>query len=348
MTKTPTPPAGREVQRSARENDRQDAVHRILNLLFILNASRIPLTTSQILDDEELGYSAAKRESAMKQFKRDRQKLESLGIVVAEVKERGASEREESSWAIDQERTHAVPRLITADDADLLAKALTDHLLSPGLPYRRPLERIVAKLTSARGLTPPDLPGLPDASQDNVLEAVWTAFSLRLKLTFEYENARGEATKRTVCVYGLFSVKGVSYLAGLDEKSSQVRTFRIDRIQRVWKPKGTYAIPADFDVTDFLFFRLCSPGRNRSGHPWQGDARAPRRRRALGYRRARPRRCRRLLPGTLPDGHDAPGAPVPYRLLAQSYLKGGASPCLENQLYTAMPLLAPASSCCSC
>lgn len=190
MTKTPTPPAGREVQRSARENDRQDAVHRILNLLFILNASRIPLTTSQILDDEELGYSAAKRESAMKQFKRDRQKLESLGIVVAEVKERGASEREESSWAIDQERTHAVPRLITADDADLLAKALTDHLLSPGLPYRRPLERIVAKLTSARGLTPPDLPGLPDASQDNVLEAVWTAFSLRLKLTFEYENAR--------------------------------------------------------------------------------------------------------------------------------------------------------------
>ena len=86
MTKTPTTPAGREVQRSARENDRQDAVHRILNLLFILNASRIPLTTSQILDDEELGYSAAKRESAMKQFKRDRQKLESLGIVVAEVK----------------------------------------------------------------------------------------------------------------------------------------------------------------------------------------------------------------------------------------------------------------------
>lgn len=276
MTKTPTPPAGREVQRSARENDRQDAVHRILNLLFILNASRIPLTTSQILDDEELGYSAAKRESAMKQFKRDRQKLESLGIVVAEVKERGASEREESSWAIDQERTHAVPRLITADDADLLAKALTDHLLSPGLPYRRPLERIVAKLTSARGLTPPDLPGLPDASQDNVLEAVWTAFSLRLKLTFEYENARGEATKRTVCVYGLFSVKGVSYLAGLDEKSSQVRTFRIDRIQRVWKPKGTYAIPADFDVTDFLFFTFDFEGASSTPAAFSFPASVPR------------------------------------------------------------------------
>lgn len=254
MTQSPLSPSGSSGIKAVREIDRQDAVHRILNLLFVLNASRTPLTTSQILDDEELGYSASKRESAMKQFKRDRQKLESLGIVVMEVKEPGASEREESSWAIDQDRTHAVPRLITADDADLLAKALTDHLSSPGLPYRLPLERITAKLTSARGLTPPDLPESPDASKDSVLEAVWTAFSLRLKLTFEYQNARGETTKRSACVYGLFSVKGVSYLAGLDEKSSEIRTFRIDRIGRVWKPKGSYTIPSDFDVTDFLFF----------------------------------------------------------------------------------------------
>lgn len=254
MRQTSQSSGGRGGAGSARETDRQDAVHRILNLLFVLNASRTPLTTSQILDDEELGYSVSKRESAMKQFKRDRQKLESLGIVVVEVKEPGASEREESSWAIDQNRTHAIPRLISADDADLLATALTDHLSSPGLPYRLPLERITAKLTSARGLVPPELPEPSDASHDSVLEAVWTAFSLRLKLTFEYENARGETTKRSVCVYGLFSVKGVSYLAGLDEKSSEVRTFRIDRIRRIWKPKGSYSIPADFDVTDFLFF----------------------------------------------------------------------------------------------
>lgn len=254
MTTTPSPNKKHGAAETGSENDRQDAVHRILNLLFVLNASRIPITTSQILDDEELGYSTTKRESAMKQFKRDRQKLESLGIVIAEVKEPGASEREESSWAIDQDRTHAVPRLITADDADLLATALTNHLNSPGLPYRLPLERITAKLTSARGLVPPELPETAEASPDSVLEAVWTAFSLRLKLTFEYENARGETARRTVCVYGLFSVKGVSYLVGLDEKSSEVRTFRIDRIGRVWKPKGSYAVPTDFDVTDFLFF----------------------------------------------------------------------------------------------
>lgn len=254
MTKPSHSPGENDRLQYAVETERQDAVHRILNLLFVLNASRIPLSTSQILDDEELGYSSSNRESAMKQFKRDRQKLEKLGIVVIEVKEPGASEREESSWAIDQERTHAVPRLITADDADLLASALADHLSLPGLPYRLPLERITAKLTSSRGLTPPDLPESSERANDSVLESVWTAFSLRLKLTFEYENARGEATKRTVCVYGLFSIKGVSYLVGLDEKSAQIRTFRIDRIKRAWKPKGVYAIPADFDVTDFLFF----------------------------------------------------------------------------------------------
>ena len=80
---------------------------RILNLLFILNASSVPLTTEQIVSDSDLGYGSANRASDLKKFKRDREKLAERGIHVVEVREAGAQHNEESSWAIDTASTYA-------------------------------------------------------------------------------------------------------------------------------------------------------------------------------------------------------------------------------------------------
>ena len=63
---------------------------RILNLLFILNASSVPLTTKQIISDADVGYGSANRASDLKKFKRDREKLAERGVIVKEIRPEGS------------------------------------------------------------------------------------------------------------------------------------------------------------------------------------------------------------------------------------------------------------------
>lgn len=75
----------------------------------------------------------------------------------------------------------------------------------------------------------------------------------RKKITFSYRNARGEASKRSLAIYGIFSHEGCAYVTGLDDASQSIRTFRTDRIEKVWRPKGTYNIPNTFSIKDYVF-----------------------------------------------------------------------------------------------
>ena len=59
---------------------------RILNLLFILNSSSVPLSTEQIVSDVDLGYGSGNRASDLKKFQRDRGKLAGRGIAVKKIK----------------------------------------------------------------------------------------------------------------------------------------------------------------------------------------------------------------------------------------------------------------------
>ena len=84
-------------------------------------------------------------------------------------------------------------------------------------------------------------------------DAVWTALSQRRRLVFSYTNARGEASERSVAVYGVFTEQGQPYLTGLDDKTSTVRTFRLERIERIRALGEPYRIPSDFALADQLF-----------------------------------------------------------------------------------------------
>ena len=88
------------------------------------------------------------------------------------------------------------------------------------------------------------------------VDAVWSAFAERCALRFLYQNGRGEQKERTVCVYGMFEREGVAYFCGLDNVTDDIRTFRCDRIVRAWRPSKAYAIPADFNLNDYLFFEF--------------------------------------------------------------------------------------------
>ncbi|MFR7750044.1 MAG: helix-turn-helix transcriptional regulator [Collinsella sp.] len=88
------------------------------------------------------------------------------------------------------------------------------------------------------------------------VDAVWSAFAERCALRFLYQNGRGEQRERTVCVYGMFEREGTAYFCGLDNATGNIRTFRCDRIIRAWRPSKAYAIPADFNLNDYLFFEF--------------------------------------------------------------------------------------------
>ena len=54
----------------------------------------------------------------------------------------------------------------------------------------------------------------------------------------------------------MFEREGVAYFCGLDNATDDIRTFRCDRIVRAWRPSKAYAIPADFNLNDYLFFEF--------------------------------------------------------------------------------------------
>lgn len=228
-----------------------EKVLRILNLLFVLNSTRRPLPTSAIIEDADLGYGGSNRESEKKKFNRDRADLAAHGIAVVEVKPEGASEAEESSWAIDRDRTHASTGILSADDASMLIAALDEFLGRKDLPFALALQRIRHKLSS-----PDELAGAEPGGTDPVLNSIWTAFNLRKSIRIKYRSAQGALSDRIVAIYGIFAHGEASYLVGEDLGKHAIRTFRVDRIERAYKPSKPYAIPADFHIADYLFFEF--------------------------------------------------------------------------------------------
>lgn len=246
---TSKPMGGGENARRRKPAEANGTAQRILNLFFVLNTSPQPLTTDQIVGDSDLGYGSGNVASDKKKFQRDRAKLLEHGIIVREVKSAGASETEESAWTVDRERTFAAGGLITPDDADLLESAITQALGRGATPFATPLKSILAKIERL-GAPSVDTPvdGEPPAA-----DAVWSAFTSKKALRFEYENAAGVGSRRSVCIYGIFDREGRGYFCGLDDASGTVRTFRIDRVRRARATGGEYEVPADFDLHDYIF-----------------------------------------------------------------------------------------------
>lgn len=242
-----------------RDRIAEDATaQRLLNLAFIFNTTTRPLTTDEIISDTDLGYGSGNRESDVRKFRRDRQKLAEQGFEIVCADGDGTAENEASSWVLDRARTFATAGIITNDDASILADAIDEYLSASLTPLRAPLMRARAKILEL--VRADDEPGQAavapaprDTAQQTMLDIVWLAFSLRRKLTFSYTNSRGEHSRRAVAVYGIFSHEGATYIVGLDDAAQAVRTFRVDRMDRALRPGARYEIPASFDIHAYLF-----------------------------------------------------------------------------------------------
>lgn len=234
-----------------------DAAQRLLNLFFALNASPRPLTTSEIVGDSDIGYGSSQRDSEIRKFHRDRRALQEQGVFICPVKSGSDSMTQEERWAIDRDKTFISGGLLTADDVHVLTDAIDEYLSSSNSPLSGPL--VEARNQAVLALSSRGLPGaqcgpaLKPPSLNPTAGAVWAAYSTRRKLPFLYLDAKGTSARHVVAVWGIFSQDGYSYFVGWDDLRGQVRTFRTDRIERVWSPKGSYVIPDGFDVRDYLY-----------------------------------------------------------------------------------------------
>ncbi|MBM6867702.1 helix-turn-helix transcriptional regulator [Collinsella tanakaei] len=236
------------------EPELNETALRILNLLFILNSSSVPLTTEEIVSDSDVGYGSPNRASDLKKFKRDREKLAERGINVKEIRPAGAAQTEESLWTIDRSSTYAALGAISRDDADALLRAVDECLSRQDIPFRRALvdirQRLAAMTSSAEA---GDAVAGEQTTASPAADTLWSAFALHRRVRIAYVDARGLETQRVLAIWGIFMQHGHIYYVGLDDQSGQVRTFRGDRITRAWRPTGSYTVPARFNVRDYLF-----------------------------------------------------------------------------------------------
>lgn len=234
------------------------AAQRLLNLVFIFNTTERPLSTDEIVSDSDLGYGSAVRASDIRKFRRDRASLAERGFFISEVHPTGMPENEESYWKLDRTRTFADIGTITLDDAQALVAAIDEYLAGTTTPLLTPLtsvRRKVLEVTRADESYPTYtyVDSQPRDVSQTVLDMVWTAFSLRRALPFSYTNASGITSKRVVSIYGIFAQEGIAYITGLDRASGDVRTFRVDRMERLGRPREPYEIPEGFSINEYRF-----------------------------------------------------------------------------------------------
>lgn len=143
-----------------------------------------------------------------------------------------------------------VPRLFTrplrlnsVEAFELLAAGRAAMEL-PGADPGGPLGRGLAKLAAALGED--DTTGVRidlgrPASTDALVAAVDEQVELRIAY---WSAARDEVTERTIAPRQVFTDRGQWYVTADDDRSGEVRTFRIDRIEAI-EPTGRPAPPGD-------------------------------------------------------------------------------------------------------
>ncbi len=217
------------------------------------------LETAQPVTAEQIhrtipGYGQDSWDTFKRMFERDKEELREMGIPV-ELTPVDAWDNEQG-YRIPKDRYY-LPDLHLEPD-ELAALWLAAGLLrmsDPG-PARSALMKLtegappesggnLSWLTADMGLAAPNL--------STALESVGE----KKRVTFPYRSKEGTRI-RTVEPYGLTHRRGKWYLIGRDEKSEEIRSFRVDRVEGVIhmthpsRPGPEYEIPEGFTVQGYL------------------------------------------------------------------------------------------------
>ncbi len=85
-----------------------------------------------------------------------------------------------------------------------------------------------------------------------ILDDLRRCVARRRQVRLVYQSFRQKITERTVDPYALALQWGNWYLAGYCHLRQDLRTFRVDRVQRVEPGTATFDLPADFNAREYL------------------------------------------------------------------------------------------------
>lgn len=236
---------------------------RISSLALEFMNARAPIPSSAVQEEFYPGLSA---DSFRKAFSRDRAALLACGLVIEERPARGA----ESSWEANAELSFASGAELDPMEAAALDVACRPLLDEGEFPLADDLRLALAKITRAFAESVVAVPAHERAASRH-LPLICSCLISRHPVAVDYANARGETSQRTIAPLGLFALRGRPYLVarGIDDKSHEVRTYRVERILRARELAGeTYEVPEDFSVSDWrlLPFQMGAPVANACFH----------------------------------------------------------------------------------
>jgi predicted DNA-binding transcriptional regulator YafY len=87
----------------------------------------------------------------------------------------------------------------------------------------------------------------PTTPETGVLLTVAEAAVRRRPLAITYRDKQDRSTERVLEPYGVVALRGRWYATGLDSRSGQVRSFRLDRVVRAVVQEGRFSVPGGFD-----------------------------------------------------------------------------------------------------
>jgi proteasome accessory factor B len=228
--------------------EKTDKTERLFNLIALLLDTRRPITPEEIrrkipgYDNSDVAFR--------RMFERDKEELRELGLPLERV---GTDVWEaEEGYRIRKEAA-TLPELdLTADERAALYLAAQAW---QGQPVPGDPDRALMKLSLASKDEGDDavragwLRASVDASSPN-LAPLFDAIARHKRVTFRYRaRGGGEVQERTVDPYALRH-RGSWYLAGFDHLRSEVRHFKLDRVEgsvRVAGGRDTdFEPPADF------------------------------------------------------------------------------------------------------
>ncbi|MGA1590557.1 MAG: helix-turn-helix transcriptional regulator [Candidatus Nanopelagicaceae bacterium] len=224
---------------------------RLVNLTMALLGTKRYMTKSEIFR-RVAGYSGSS-ETKERMFERDKDDLRNLGIEI-EVASHDPLFEDEVGYRIRPEMFQLQERF-DAEELGLVALAL-NLVKDPELQNRR---NSVLRRINSLSVSPqmPDELLLTDAEISELgLTELLDALGLRQTVEFQYLKEGSEASElRIVNPLGVSAWLGNWYLVGEDLNRDDVRVFKLSRIKSkidVRGKEGSYVIPRDFDIKDYL------------------------------------------------------------------------------------------------
>lgn len=231
-----------------------DRTERLLNLLFVLLASRQPVSKAALrtaLPD----YAASPSDAAFERmFERDKEELRSMGVPIETV------EGSIGAGGIDGYRVrseqYALPEVsFTSEELTVLALAAQVwEEASLGPAARSALRKLEASGGEARG------DGVGVIARVTTREPSFAAFlaasQARRPVRFDYRKpGEAQAQTRHLRPWGVVSRRGHWYVVGEDTDRGRPRVFRLSRVEgdvRADGPDGAYDAPPAADLTEMI------------------------------------------------------------------------------------------------